>query len=215
MSGAEATVVLGIISSIISIVDGTKQVYDAASNAEGLPSAFREVATRIPILPDILDLIEQHIKTEGADGENCKGAKAVVESCETKAKKLMKLFQAVMPADGSSRKERYLSAVKTLGRGSRVETLMKEMLVDVQHLATERGMASETGRQDNQLRKAIQEVAALPPSLSEYAADEPVFAASHSGSGDIYQSQGNQFNNPGSGRIYHANSMTFGSNGMR
>lgn len=50
MSGAEAIAVLGVISSIISIIDGTKKVYDAATNARGLPEAFREVADRLPII---------------------------------------------------------------------------------------------------------------------------------------------------------------------
>ena len=50
MSGAEAIAILGVISSIISIVDGTKQVYDAATNAQGLLEAFREVDARLPIV---------------------------------------------------------------------------------------------------------------------------------------------------------------------
>lgn len=62
MSGAEAIAVLGVISSIISIVGGTKKVYDAATNARGLPQAFREVADRLPIVKNILDLAKQHIE---------------------------------------------------------------------------------------------------------------------------------------------------------
>jgi hypothetical protein len=50
MSGAEAILVLRVISSIISIIDGTKQVYDAAKNVQGLPGAFREVAARLLIV---------------------------------------------------------------------------------------------------------------------------------------------------------------------
>jgi hypothetical protein len=40
MSGAGAILVLGVISSVISIVDGAKQEYAAAANTEGLPEAF-------------------------------------------------------------------------------------------------------------------------------------------------------------------------------
>jgi len=56
MSGAEAILVLGVISSVISIVDGAKQAYDAAASAEGLPEAFREVAARLPIVRNTLNL---------------------------------------------------------------------------------------------------------------------------------------------------------------
>ncbi|KAL9034185.1 MAG: hypothetical protein Q9214_007160, partial [Letrouitia sp. 1 TL-2023] len=212
MSGAEAVAILGIISSIVSIVDGAKQVYDAASNAESLPEAFREVATRLPIVQDILNSAGRYIEGGGADEDVCKGAKAVLKSCEVKVLKLKKLFEEVIPADGSSRMKKYLSAVKTLGKGSRVESLMKGVLMDVQLLAVEHGMVTETDQYGDQLAKAIREVADLPASLPGHAADDTGFTASHSGSGHIYQLQGEQFNNTGSRHTYHAQTMTFGSN---
>ena len=76
MSGAEAIAVLGVISSIISIVDGTKQVFDAATNAEGLLAAFREVAGRLLIVTNILDKSKQHISDD-----SCKGVKQIVDAC--------------------------------------------------------------------------------------------------------------------------------------
>ena len=213
MSGAEAIAILGIISSVISIVDGTKQVYDAASNTNGLPEAFREVAARLPIVREILDSAERHIKEGGTNEDSCKAAKNVVEDCQSRAQKLEKLFQDVIPVDGASRAERYISAVKAVGKGNRVETLMKGMLEDLKLLAIKHGMVTETDRREKELIKAIEELAALRPSLSERATDEPAFIATHSGSGAIYQAQGDQFTNPGSGHFYHAHSMNFGSNG--
>ena len=213
MSGAEAVAILGIISSVISIVDGTKQVYDAASNTNGLPEAFREVATRLPIVRDILDSAKQHIREGDTNEDSYKAAKNVVEDCQSKAQNLEKLFQRVIPADGASRAKKYLSAVRTLGKGNRVETLMKGMLEDLQLLAINHGMIPETDTREKELARAIEEVAALQPSLTEHATDETGFIANHSGSGAINQAQGYQFNNPGSGHIYQAQSMNFGSNG--
>ena len=89
---------------------------------------------------------------------------------------------------------------------------MKGMLEDLQLLAIEHGMVTETGTREK-VARAIEDVAALQPSLTEHATDETGFTAIHSGSGAINQVQGNQFNNPGSGNIYHAQSMNFGSNG--
>src|ERR1700722_12449628 len=102
MSGAEAIVVLGAISSIISIVDGTKQIYDTATNAQGLPEAFRDVAGRLPIVRNILGSAEQHSDKGDVDEDPCKGVKHVVEACEKKAKKLVELFHKAIPADGAS-----------------------------------------------------------------------------------------------------------------
>jgi hypothetical protein len=157
MSGAEAILVVGVISSIISIVDGTKQVYDAATNAESLPEAFREVAVRLPIVANILSSAKQHIDNGDVDEKACKGVKQVVEACEKKAKTLDDLFRQVIPADGASRRKIYLSAVKTLGKGNQVESLMKGMLEDIQLLASEHGMQIGTKTEQEQLAKAITE----------------------------------------------------------
>jgi hypothetical protein len=41
MSGAEAAFVIGLILSVISIIEATKTVYDAVKDAKGQPEAFR------------------------------------------------------------------------------------------------------------------------------------------------------------------------------
>lgn len=92
MSGAEAIAVLEVISSIISIVDGTQQVYDAAANAQRLPEAFRRIAGRLPTIQNILGSAKQRIDEGDVDEDSCKEVKHVVEACETKAKKLDTLF---------------------------------------------------------------------------------------------------------------------------
>ena len=75
MSGAETVVVLGVISSIITIIDTTKTVYDTATNKTGLPEAFRECAGKLPLVKNILEDIEKG----DVDEEGCKEAKGVVE----------------------------------------------------------------------------------------------------------------------------------------
>jgi hypothetical protein len=214
MSGAEAIAVLGVISSIISIVDGTKQVYNAAKNPEGLPKAFCEVADRLPIVRNILDSAKQYIE-EGDNEDSYKGVKGVVEACEKKATRLDDMFHKAIPGDGASRVERYFSAVKTLGKGDQVEILMKGMLEDVQLLASTHGMKTVTKAQAEQVAKAITEVAALPSSVPEHLPRDPTFMNNNWGTGSQanYNAQGDQYNNLGSGQIYHAQSMSFGSNG--
>lgn len=207
MSGAEAIAVLAVISSIISIVDGTKQIYDAATNAEGLPEAFREVAGRLPIVTNILDASKQYIKEGDVNEDSCKGVKHVIEACQEKAKKLDDLFQKVIPGDSASRRQRYVSAVRTLGKGNEVEKLMKGILEDVQLLACERDMKIAKVQQE-QIAKAIAEVSAVPPSVPE---NEASFTANYSGSGTQYNAQG-EYIAQGSARQYNSagGSMHFG-----
>jgi hypothetical protein len=40
MSGAEAALILGLVSGIITLIDATKTVYDAVKDQHGLPLPF-------------------------------------------------------------------------------------------------------------------------------------------------------------------------------
>ena len=162
MSGVEAIAILGVISSIISIVDGTKKVYDAATNAQGLPEAFRTIAGRLPIVENILDSAKKRIEQGNVDEDSCKGVKDVVEACEKKATRLDTLFKKAIPKDGAWAGERYYKAVKRLGKGNEVENLMKGMLEDVRLLACERGIKTATQAQQDQIFEAVKEVSAGP-----------------------------------------------------
>jgi hypothetical protein len=183
MSGAEAIIVLGVISSIIAIVDGTKKVYDAATNPQGLPAAFHEIANRLPIIRTILSSAEQHIKNKDVDESWCKGVKAIINACEEKAKVLDMLFHKAIPGEGDSRLTRYYKAVKSYGKGNEVETLMKKMLEDVQLLASEHGMKTVTKAQKDEIAQAIEEVSEVTPSVPDDDATQPGLIATNTGSG--------------------------------
>jgi hypothetical protein len=170
MSGAEAILVLGVISSIIAIIDGTKKFYDATTNKQGLPEAFREVADRLPIVRNILSSAKEHIDQGEVGEDSCSGVKHVVQSCEKKASKLDELFHKLIPAAGTSDLKRYYKAVKGLGKGNEVESLMKGMLEDVQLLACEHGMKTATKIEQKQIATAITEVSAIPAARGEYIA---------------------------------------------
>jgi len=188
MSGAEAIPVLGIISSIIAIVDGTKKIYDAASNAQGLPAAFRKVSGRLPIITNILESANLDIRDK--DEAACKAVKPVVDACEKKAKTLQELFQKAIPTDGAGGLQRYWKAVKAYGHGNEVESLMKGMLEDLQLLACEHGMKAVTKDQQDEIAKAITEVSAVEPSVPEHVLQDTGFSATNSGPGTQYNAQG-------------------------
>ena len=81
MSGTEAFVVLGVVSSIISIIDRMKQVYDTTMSAEGLPEAFCSIAGRLLIITNILGVVEYCIKEGDISEDSCKGVKQVIKAC--------------------------------------------------------------------------------------------------------------------------------------
>ena len=64
MSGAEVITVLGLISSVIAIIEASRDLYDAASSVEGLHEAFRRVSQNIPLVLNILRdcrKVQEHI----------------------------------------------------------------------------------------------------------------------------------------------------------
>jgi hypothetical protein len=203
MSGAEAVTILGVISSVISIVDGTKQVYDAATSAEGLPAAFREVATRLPIISNILGKTVRYIKEDRVSADAYEGVKQVIQACQDKATKLDVLFRKVIPGENASRRERYIAAVKTLGKGNIVEKLMKGMLEDLQLLVGEHNIRIATKDDVEQIAKAIKEVSAIPLSIPENELQEHNFTANYSGSGTQYNAQG-EYIAQGNARQYNS-----------
>lgn len=207
MSGAEASFALHAISSIITIVDATKKVYDTATNTEGLPEAFREVAGRLPIVMNTLGLAKQCIDKGDVDEDSCKGVKDVIEACEIRARKLNKLFREIVPADGASGLKRYHKAVKAYGKGNEVENLMKGMLEDVQLLACEHGLKTATNVQQDQVSKAIEEISVIPSSVHDQTLQGTGFTANNYGPGAqtnynaqgeyVAQGQARQYNSMG------------------
>jgi hypothetical protein len=91
--------------------------------------------------------------------------KSVLDGCNGKATRLEKLFAKVIPQADASRSERYVPTVRTLEKGSRVESLMKGILEDVQLFADNRVMKLATEAQLRELETATEEVSAIPPSL--------------------------------------------------
>lgn len=165
MSGAE---VIGIISGIIAIVDATAKVYNAANDALGLPEAFRDIVIRLPLVRKTLQTVSRNLNNTNPDEEYCKAIKPVLERCENRATQLDKIFKSVVPQADASRMERYVHAVRTLGKGDTVETLMKGILEDVQLLTSNRvaELPTETSVAAV-IREAIEEVSAIPTSLPQ------------------------------------------------
>ncbi|KAE9377213.1 hypothetical protein N431DRAFT_436474 [Stipitochalara longipes BDJ] len=195
----EAEAIIGLVSAIISIIDAAKKVYDATQDANGLPEAFREVAQRLPLVENTLLTVKRDVDAGHWDGNRSAAVKKTLESCQTKSAKLEKIFKDVIPGDTASRFDRYVAAARKLGKGSRVETLMKGILDDLSLVA---------GKQVAGLSEAIMAISKLKPSLTSEQLPEQDVAYSHSGSGHINHVEGNQYNNHGSGKQYNFETVT-------
>ncbi|KAL1964900.1 hypothetical protein VTN77DRAFT_6253 [Rasamsonia byssochlamydoides] len=197
MSGAE---IIGLISSVVAILDAVKTVYESLKDTRGLPQAFREVDQRLPLVQDILRTAERQINDGNPDEESCNAMKRAVELCRDKAERLETLFQKVALKSDASILERYRSAVRMLRKGNRVEVLMRGILEDVQLLAGDRAIKGATEAQVAKLGEAINDLSTISSSSS--LPDESSFHMyDNSGSGPqiINSGTGIQNNNTGSG----------------
>lgn len=188
MSGAEvAGLVLGLVSATISVIDATKTLYDAAHDASGLPEQFREVAARLPLVLEILEKAVKQLNSGTVKEGTCRFVQPVLEECKLKAEKLESVFKKVLPGEAASWLERYRKAVRTFGKGSRVEELMSGIMDDIQLLADHRSLIAATDEQVQQLKDAIEKIKALDASLSD---ELEAVGISHSGSGHNFVATG-------------------------
>jgi hypothetical protein len=202
MSGVgEASFVLGIISSIISIIDATNQVYEAVKDEAGLPTNFKKSATKLPLISKLLEDAERYVNN-AADDSIKAAFTPTLKDCKVQATHLQELFGKVMPEEGDSRWDRYVKAARTIGKGGRVESLIGGILDDLQLLAT-RFPEVTTPRGKDQLAKAIEEVTKMEPSLPDGFEQMPAYAHYGSGAQNINTGSGIQHNNCGTG---HQNS---------
>lgn len=204
MSGAEAIAVLGLISSVIAIIEASRDLYDAASSAEGLHEAFRAVSQNIPLVLNILrdckkaqeQLDQEYSITIDTDlkrdiEESSNAVKPLILACQENAKRLQEIFQKVVPDDDASWVERYKRAAHAVmpGKKRKVEDLMREILEKLQLLHTSRFFKSENEQKNEKKSKeldtAISQLSELSSSLPE---DEGRY--SHHGSGAMFINPG-------------------------
>ncbi|KAL5610683.1 hypothetical protein FOBRF1_006800 [Fusarium oxysporum] len=198
MSGAE---IIGLISGIIGILDAAIKVYSTATDASGLPEAFRTVVQRLPLVKETLQTALKHLNASSSNEELYKAIKPIVDGCADKAARLEVIFRKVIPEVDSSRIERYFFAVKTLGKGNKVESLMKGILEDLQLLVGNRVMKLATKTELGTLVEATKEVEAIPPSLQN---ERSISSINNYGSGpqNVHTGSGPQNNNNGPGQQF-------------
>ena len=190
MSGVEAGFVVGLISGVISIIEATKTVYDAAKDAKGQPEAFRQVAARLPLVIDILRSAKA--RAQALDETAEEAVEHILKLCKEKAEKLQEIFQKVIRKDDDKWYDRYKKTLSTLGKEDKVECLMEGILKDIQVLACERLMGTATDAQVKEIKEAINQMKEMPSSLTDEARS---VVQTHSGGGD-------NIGHSGSGNIY-------------
>ena len=131
MSGAE---VLGVISGIIQVIDGTVKLYRAAKDISALPSSFKDAASRLPLVQHTIARIQESLVENELPRHTQEAIKTALEACMLKARKLESVFRLVTMPPGASRLDRYRRALRVLPKADQVDGLMSGILADLQLL---------------------------------------------------------------------------------
>ncbi|CAN9201626.1 unnamed protein product [Alternaria alternata] len=178
MAGAEVGLVLGIVSSVITIVKEAKNIYDAAKDTKGLPKAFKQVNGRFPLAVTLLKLTEENLKSkQRLEDSVYREAEEAVKQCKTQAENIRDLFKEVIRGENDTPFERYKKAARAIvgGKGKKVEELMAEMLKNIDILVKVKLMSNATEDQLKDLQAAIKEMVEMASSLPD------------EGTGDVHQ----------------------------
>lgn len=216
MVNIETSKLTDSIDDTIAALHGVQEAYSNVKEADNIPYAFARVAGRIPLVTDTLTRVQVFIR-DGVKDENASHLlESYLDQCMGKAVNLRTVFRKLVSPDNVPRPERYREAVIALGKGARVEELMKGILQDVQSLVENCGEDVEDGSiqavdgvQVKKLVDAVEEMSELPPSSR---ADTQGNSVNNYGCGTMNANTGvgTQNNNTGSGKQFIGDRQYFG-----
>ncbi|EAW19385.1 TPR repeat protein [Aspergillus fischeri NRRL 181] len=194
MSGLE---VIGGISAIISLLDASIKIYDSARNDIKLSATFEVVRRRLPVLLHILETCKNNLESrkDAIPEDVCEALERCLDACDAKASNLRGIFEKIIPGESDTWEKRYLKVLRKLGKGSRVEELMRSITEDVQVIVNHNAVRSGDPQQKLELENIIQEMNELEPSVP----DKNKTMTFHSGGGaqtnNLNTGGGQQINN--------------------
>ncbi|KIW99702.1 uncharacterized protein Z518_11115 [Rhinocladiella mackenziei CBS 650.93] len=208
MSGiGEASLVLGLISSIIAIYDGAHEIYDAASDVNRLPRKFQLAAEQIPLVLHILGLAERNIRASGVSQDALQNATPILERCKESAAVVKEIFDKTVPSKDATRSERYKKAVGIKLKSNKVKEQMEEAVKSMQLLALYQLFQDAEALKD--IQEALEQLGQVPDEeppphfvhsgcgpLNAHTGTGNVESYSHFGPGDIYKKVDFSFRKP-------------------
>lgn len=202
---AEAIGVLGLIASIATIAEAAYEIYEAASDSQGLPKKLQPIAEQIPLMLKVLQLADENVQSHQTDKELLHAVRPILQRCEKRVIDVRSMFEKIIPAADASRADRMKKAVGLRTKINKAKESMEEIMKDTELLANHQYFCDALVLQD--IQNAVEQLSNLPK-------DEGRLQLTHSGAGSIHTNHGagvqHNYTNTASGNLYSANSQTFG-----
>jgi hypothetical protein len=124
---AEALAVVGIVASIVQLVDFSSKVLsrlnEFQSSVDEVPKSFRNIKVELPLLLDTLKHVNKDISAGLIADEIQKSLLPVIEACQTQIESLDAVLVQTLPAPGDSRTQRTRKAISSLSQEAKVEKI--------------------------------------------------------------------------------------------
>jgi hypothetical protein len=124
---AEALAVVGIVSSIIQVVEFSTKVAerlnDFASTVGEVPRAFRHIQTELPLIIDSLRRIKNQAESGSVESTTTTAVWPVLKDCQREITRLQNILDKTVPSVGDSSWERRKKAFLSLGKDKEVEEI--------------------------------------------------------------------------------------------
>ncbi|KAI9779071.1 MAG: hypothetical protein M1839_007737 [Geoglossum umbratile] len=121
---AEAVAILGLVSSIIQIVEFGSEVVSRLNEFQSsVPKTFRDIKIQLPLLIDTLKQTQRQADAGKVSGETAKVLKDVVDGCLLQVRLLEDILVKAVPARGDSNWKRRFKAFSSFAHDGTVQQI--------------------------------------------------------------------------------------------
>jgi hypothetical protein len=126
---AEAIAVVGVVASIVQLVDYSSKVLhrlnEFQSRVGEVPKPFRHIKAQLPVLQDTLQQTKKGIDAGFVRDETRKALIPAMEGCKKQIGLLDDILTKILPAPGDSWGEKSKKALLSLRKDAKVESIAK------------------------------------------------------------------------------------------
>jgi hypothetical protein len=95
----------------------------------------------------------------------CEALEKILDACDANASNLRSIFEKIIPGESDTRQKRYLKVLRRLGKGNKVEELMRSIAEDVQLIVNHDAVRSADAQQNLELENIIKEMKEIDSSV--------------------------------------------------